>query len=160
MALLPCLIDVRQEAKSRFGFYDEAGFKKALAMGNLKGAQDWLLFAVCHQECYPDYFQPWSMWLSARLEDLYYASRPTSVPFDRIEFRPQEDAEAELLEKFGLANAIDFHLAIEKGDLDVAQEWLLYIVANKWRFVHLLSRWDNWLMSRWHELAEARQEFK
>ncbi|MFA5130948.1 MAG: hypothetical protein WC467_00825 [Patescibacteria group bacterium] len=71
--------------------------------------------------------------------------------------RTKEDAQQELIEKFGLRKTSDFQLALQQGKIELAEEWLNYIVENKMRFPQYLSTWDNWLNDRQRELAEAKK---
>jgi len=51
----------------------------------------------------------------------------------------------------------DFQSALKEGKIELAEEWLDYIVENKLSFPQYLSNWDNWLKDRQDELAEAKK---
>jgi len=71
--------------------------------------------------------------------------------------RTKDDAQQELIEKFGLRKTLDFQLALQQGKIELAEEWLSYIVENKESFPQYLATWDNWLSDRQKELAEAKK---
>jgi hypothetical protein len=62
--------------------------------------------------------------------------------------KTKEDAQQELIEKFGLRKTSDFQLALQKGEIELAEEWLNYIVGNKENFPQYKSTWDAWLSDR------------
>jgi len=62
--------------------------------------------------------------------------------------RTKEEAQQELIEKFGLRKTSDFQLALQQGKIELADEWLNYIVENKESFPQYASTWDSWLSDR------------
>ena len=62
--------------------------------------------------------------------------------------RTKEEAQQELLEKFGLRKTSDFQLALQQGKIELAEEWLNYIVENKNQFPQYEATWDSWLGDR------------
>jgi hypothetical protein len=62
--------------------------------------------------------------------------------------RTKEDAQQELIEKFGLRKTSDFQLALQQGRVELAEKWLNYIVENKESFPQYASTWDSWLSDR------------
>ncbi len=62
--------------------------------------------------------------------------------------RTKEEAQQELIEKFGLRKTSDFQLALQQGKIELAEEWLNYIVENKESFPQYASTWDSWLKDR------------
>ena len=62
--------------------------------------------------------------------------------------RTKEEAQQELIEKFGLRKTSDFQLALQQGKIELAEEWLNYIVENKESFPQYASTWDSWLSDR------------
>jgi len=70
--------------------------------------------------------------------------------------RSKEDAQQELIEKFGLRKTSDFQLALQQGKIELAEEWLNYIVDNKDSFPQYEATWDNWLSDRQQEIKLYR----
>ena len=62
--------------------------------------------------------------------------------------RTKEEAQQELIEKFGLRKTSDFQLALQQGKIELAGEWLNYIAENKESFPQYASTWDSWLGDR------------
>lgn len=62
--------------------------------------------------------------------------------------RTKEEAQQELIEKFGLRKTADFQLALQEGKFDLAEEWLNYIMENKVDFPQYAATWDAWLDDR------------
>lgn len=66
--------------------------------------------------------------------------------------RTKEDAQQELIEKFGLRKTSDFQLALQQGKIELAEEWLNYIVENKESFPQYASTWGSWLNDRQQDI--------
>ncbi|MDD2681187.1 MAG: hypothetical protein PHE20_03805 [Patescibacteria group bacterium] len=66
--------------------------------------------------------------------------------------RTKEEAQKELIEKFGLRKTSDFQLALQQGKIELASEWLDYILENKDSFPQYEATWDSWLMDRQKEI--------
>jgi hypothetical protein len=66
--------------------------------------------------------------------------------------RTKEEAQQELIEKFGLRKTSDFQLALQQGKIELAEEWLSYIVENKENFPQYEATWDSWLIDRQKEI--------
>jgi hypothetical protein len=47
-----------------------------------------------------------------------------------------------------LRKTSDFQLALQQGKIELAEEWLNYIVENKESFPQYASTWDSWLSDR------------
>jgi hypothetical protein len=62
--------------------------------------------------------------------------------------RTKESAQQELIEKFGLRKTSDFQLALQQGKIELAEEWLNYIMENKEGFPQYEFTWDSWLSDR------------
>lgn len=67
--------------------------------------------------------------------------------------RTKEEAQQELLEKFGLRKTADFQLVLQQGKIEVAEKWLNYIVENKESFPQYEANWDAWLSDRQKEIT-------
>jgi len=67
--------------------------------------------------------------------------------------RTKGEAQNELIEKFGLRKTSDFQSALQQGKIELAQEWLNYIVENKESFPQYADTWDSWLKDRQNEIA-------
>jgi hypothetical protein len=70
--------------------------------------------------------------------------------------RTKAEAQAELQKKFGFADTKGFRQALQ-NNVQVAEEWLNYIIANKMSFPQYLASWANWLRDRQQELADAKK---
>lgn len=70
--------------------------------------------------------------------------------------RTKEEAQQELIEKFGLRKTSDFQLALQQGKIELAQEWLNYIVENKESFPQYESTWGSWLSDRQKDIELYR----
>ena len=73
-------------------------------------------------------------------------------PEAKMEHRTKEEAQQELIEKFGLRKTSDFQLALQQGKIELAEEWLSYIVENKDSFPQYASTWNSWLNDRQQEI--------
>lgn len=73
--------------------------------------------------------------------------------------RTKEEAQQELIEKFNLRKTSDFQLALQNGEIELAREWLNYIVENRERFPQYEATWDFWLSDRQKEI-ELYQQLK
>lgn len=62
--------------------------------------------------------------------------------------RTKEEAQQELMEKFGLRETSDFQSALQQGKIELAEEWLNYIVENKESFPQYAATWSSWLDDR------------
>jgi len=58
-----------------------------------------------------------------------------------------------------LRKTSDFQLALQKGKIELAKEWLNYIVENKENFPQYEVIWDSWLTDRQKEI-ELYQQLK
>ncbi|PIZ98448.1 MAG: hypothetical protein COX77_04445 [Candidatus Komeilibacteria bacterium CG_4_10_14_0_2_um_filter_37_10] len=73
--------------------------------------------------------------------------------------RTKEEAQQELMEKFGLKQTWDFQLALQQGKIELAGQWLKHIVENKENFPQYEATWDSWLSDRQRDL-ELYQQLK
>jgi len=69
----------------------------------------------------------------------------------------KEEAQQELIEKFKnekfeMRKTSDFQLALQNGEIELAESWLNYIVENKENFPQYASTWDSWLSDRQKEI--------
>ena len=69
--------------------------------------------------------------------------------------RTKEEAQQELVEKFGMRKTSDFQGALQRGEVDKAKQWLQYIVDNKDNFPQYwqYGNWDSWLADRQKEIV-------
>ena len=66
-----------------------------------------------------------------------------------------EEAQAELIVKFGFADTKGFRKELQ-NNIQNAEAWLNYIIANKLSFPQYLSTWKNWLNDRQQELSATK----
>jgi len=71
--------------------------------------------------------------------------------------RTKEEAQKELIEKFNLRKTSDFQLALQNGEIELAQEWLNHIMENKENFPQYETTWDSWLRDRQKEIEFYQQ---
>jgi len=71
--------------------------------------------------------------------------------------RTKEEAQQELMEKFGLRETSDFQSALQQGKIELAEEWLNYIVENKGNFPQYTATWDSWLYDRQKDIEVYKQ---
>jgi len=76
--------------------------------------------------------------------------------------RTKEEAQQELIEKFKnekfeMRKTSDFQLALQNGEIELAESWLNYIVENKENFPQYASTWDSWLSDRQKEIELYRR---
>ena len=62
--------------------------------------------------------------------------------------RTKEEAQQELIEKFNIRKTSDFQSALQEGKIELAEEWLNYIIENRESFPQYENTWDNWLSDR------------
>jgi len=80
-----------------------------------------------------------------------FINQPTPEKMD--EKRTKEDAQRELMERFGLKKTSDFQLALQQGKIELAEKWLNHIIDNKADFPQYAETWDAWLSDRQKEIA-------
>ena len=66
--------------------------------------------------------------------------------------RTKEEAQTELIERFGLRKTSDFQASLRKGDIELAEKWLNYIEDNRADFPQYEATWDSWLSDRQGEI--------
>jgi hypothetical protein len=71
--------------------------------------------------------------------------------------RTKEEAQQELLEKFGLKKTSDFQSALRQGEIELAEKWLNHIVENREYFPQYEATWDSWLSDRQEEIKLYKQ---
>ncbi|MBU4369823.1 hypothetical protein KKG58_03635 [Patescibacteria group bacterium] len=71
--------------------------------------------------------------------------------------RTKEVAQQELIEEFNLRKTSDFQLALQNGEIELAQEWLNYIMENKENFPQYEATWESWLSDRQKEIKLYQQ---
>ncbi len=132
-------------------------FQVALQQGNLELAKNWLNYIVENRVNFPQYEATWDSWLADRENDiLIYQEIKNSGKQENLEIRSKEEAQQELIKKFGMRKTSDFREALKRGEFDLAEEWLNYIIENKMQFPQYLATWDSWLADRRREIIEAK----
>lgn len=66
--------------------------------------------------------------------------------------RTKEEAQNELIEKFGMRKTSDFQSALRRGEIDKAEEWLAYIVENLDDFPQYHETFNSWYSDRKSEI--------
>lgn len=56
------------------------------------------------------------------------------------------------MEKFGLRKTSDFQLALQQGKIELAEEWLNYIIGHKESFPQYADTWGSWLNDRQQDI--------
>jgi hypothetical protein len=149
--------DAQQELIGKFGLRKTSDFQLALQQGKIELAEEWLNYIVEKKESFPQYASTWDSWLSDRQKDIkLYRNLKDNGSLEKMEHRTKEEAQAELKEKFGFADTKGFRNVLQ-NDIQIAEEWLNYIVENKMSFPQYLATWDNWLDDRQIELADAKK---
>ena len=148
----------QQELIEKFNMRKTSDFQSALQQGNIEKSQEWLNYIVENKESFPQYHETWDNWLNDRKNEiLLYSKLKEDGSLEKMEHRSKEEAQHELIEKFNMRKTSDFQLALKQGKIELAEQWLNYIVENKLSFPQYLSTWNNWLRDRQDELAEARK---
>jgi hypothetical protein len=78
---------------------------------------------------------------------------------ERAGERSKQEAQQELGEKFGLRKTSDFQAALQRGEIELAQQWLDYIVEHREKFPQYADTWDSWLSDRQKDI-EIYQRLK
>lgn len=79
-------------------------------------------------------------------------------PKEKMEtIRTKEEAQQELIEKFEMRKTSDFLLALQRGKIESAEEWLNYIVENKENFPQYEATWESWLSDRQTDIKTYRE---
>ena len=71
--------------------------------------------------------------------------------------RTKDEAQQELIEKFEMRKTSDFQLALQQGEIELAEEWLNFIVENKQSFPQYEATWDSWLSDRQKDIDVYKQ---
>lgn len=61
------------------------------------------------------------------------------------------------MERFGLRKTSDFQSALQRGEIELAEQWLNYIVENRKNFPQYVATWDSWLSDRRNDLKIYKQ---
>jgi hypothetical protein len=150
--------EAQQELIEKFGIRKTSDFQAALQQGKIELAEEWLNYIVDNKESFPQYEATWNSWLADRQQDIkVYRELKASGELEKMEHRTKEEAQQELIEKFGIRKTSDFQITLQQGKIELAKEWLNYVIENKLRFPQYLATWDNWLSDRQRELAEAKK---
>ncbi len=128
--------EAQLELNEKFGLKKTSDFQLALQEGKIELAKNWLNYIAENKENFPQYLANWENWLNDRKKEL---------------------AQQELFEEFGLRKTSDFQSALQQGEIELAKNWLNYIIENKSSFPQYLATWDSWLNDRQRELAEAKK---
>ncbi|PKM87992.1 hypothetical protein CVU83_02310 [Candidatus Falkowbacteria bacterium HGW-Falkowbacteria-2] len=149
--------EAQQELIEKFGLRKTSDFLLALQQGKIELAEEWLNYIVENKDSFPQYESTWDSWLSDRQKDIeVYKNLKNDGSLEKMEHRTKEEAQQELIEKFGMRKTSDFQLALKQGKIELAEEWLNYVINNKMRFPQYIPTWDSWLKDRQNELAEAK----
>ena len=89
------------------------------------------------------------------INDKYSLNQPEENAVEKK--RSKEEAQQELIEKFGMRKTSDFQLALQQGKIELAEEWLNYVVENKEIFPQYAVTWDSWLSDRQKDLETYKQ---
>ena len=71
--------------------------------------------------------------------------------------RTKEEAQTELIERFGLRKTSDFQASLRKGDIELAEKWLNYIEDNRADFPQYEATWESWLSDRQTDIKTYRE---
>lgn len=149
--------EAQQELIEKFGLRKTSDFQLALQQDKIELAEEWLNYIVENKKSFPQYEATWDSWLNDRQKEVeLYKSLKDDGSLEKMEHRTKEEAQAELKEKFGFADTKGFRNTLQ-NDVQIAENWLNYIVENKMRFPQYLATWDSWLSDRQRELAEAKK---
>ena len=149
--------EAQAELIEKFGMRKTSDFQEALKKGEIEKAEEWLAYVVENRENFPQYESTWNSWYADRVADIkLYSALKADGDLEKVSARTKEEAQAELIEKFGFRDTAGFRATLSSGETKKAENWLDYIVANKFSFPQYLSTWDNWLADRKRELEEAK----
>lgn len=76
---------------------------------------------------------------------------------ENSEKKNSEEAILDLVEKFGMRDVAQFKIALQQGEIELAERWLNYVIENKERFPKYEANWDSWFSNRQRELIEAKK---
>jgi len=155
----------QQELAERFGMRNTSEFQLALQKGEVVKAEAWLQYIVDNKDNFPEYWQygNWDSWLADRQKDIeiykdFWDRKAAGQETREIVPRTKEEAQAELVERFGMAKTSDFRNALKAGDIEKAKVWLQYIIDNKDTFPQYQATWGKWLADRQREIEEAESK--
>lgn len=140
----------QNELREIFDAKDTSSFRKLLADGRVGMAKDWLQYIIDNRKHFPQYDETWNDWLKDRLFEI------EEIPVAG-ETRTKEEAQKELMDKFGFCDTKGFRTAL-KTDVMKAGNWLKHIIENKKFFPQYLATWDSWLVDRQRELVQAKDK--
>ncbi len=129
----------QQELIEKFGIRKTSDFRETLKKGNIELAEKWLNYIIENRENFPQYENDWDNWLGDRRKEV---------------------AQQELIEKFGIRKTSDFRETLKKGNIELAEKWLNYIIENRENFPQYENDWDNWLGDRKEELTNTKTELE
>jgi hypothetical protein len=145
------------ELMEKFGLGNTSDFQSALQQGKIELAETWLNYITENNQNFPQYEATWDSWLNDRQKDIeFYKNLKSDGSLETMIPRTKAEAQAELQKKFGFADTKGFRQALQ-NNVQVAEEWLNYIIANKMSFPQYLASWANWLRDRQQELADAKK---
>ncbi len=84
-------------------------------------------------------------------------SQENNFPTAEKPKRTKAEAQAELIEMFGISDVKGFWQMLSRGEVDLAEKWLNHIKDNKLNFPQYLDTWDGWLADRERELAQVKE---
>ena len=89
----------------KFGLRETSDFQSALQQGKIELAEEWLNYIVENKGNFPQYTATWDSWLYDRQKDIeVYKQLKSDGSLEKMEHRTKEEAQAELLEKFGFCD--------------------------------------------------------
>lgn len=151
--------EAQEDVFEKFGIRKTSDFTSALQNGSIEFAREWLNHIVEHKEDFPQYTKTWDNWLNDRHNEIdFYEDLQAREGLDGVKFRSKDEAQQELVEKFGMRKTSDFREALKNDNIEFAEQWLDYVVNNKNSFPQYLSTWNNWLSDRKRELADAKSK--
>jgi len=147
----------RIELGENFGLRSTSDFQFSLGDDKIDLAEAWLDYIVANQDDFPQYGANWESWLKDRRTDVVvYKELKARGSLDKIIPRTKAEAREELTELFGFNNTKDFHRTLSQGNINQAEKWLNYIIANKFSFPQYIATWDDWRREQEDKLLDAK----
>lgn len=149
--------DAQQELGEKFGMEKTSDFTQALQNGEIEKCKEWLQYILDNINNFPQYKDN-RRWVEDREKEIeMYDELKASGKLENFKPRKKEDARKELFEKFGIRDTAGFRNVLADGKIELAREWLQYIVGHKNDFPQYLPNWDNWLRDRQKEIENAEK---
>ena len=126
-------------------------FRVNLANGNFEKCQAWVEKVENNRSDFPQYNDSW---LSDRHRELSsYRQLASEGKLETLPQRTKEEAQLELIRKFGFADTAGFRKEIAKGNIELAREWYTYIIDNIEHFPQYFMN-QRWQEDRKRELGD------